>query len=290
MLEPIVGPRAGMGLNLVGVLLAGGMTLLAATVTTLNGTIPTVILAPLIALGFASRMVGCGIAASRDVRAMPWGARVTSWVLFGLAAAMLGFAGSLFVVATFGAFVALDAAAGLVKRDETEKPLRVRKGLWARIRVPLLVTLYLVGVGLFHVFVAAFLPYGTLITWALLALLFAIAVRATLNGPKAKEPALLAPPDHRVHERREEKVVDPHRQRAEDVLLALKARGDAGEFLEFVRDAARAADLAQDDVQRMEQRILASFARARTSRDDDVRAALAEVESFLSLKRKESPS
>lgn len=290
MLEPILGPRAGMGLNLVGALLAGGMTLLAATVTTLNGTVLTVVLAPLIALGFAARMIGCGVAASRGVRAMSWGPRVASWLLFGAAVAMLGFAGSIIVVVAFGAFVALDAAAGLVKREESARSRPPVRGLWARVRVPLLVTLYLAAVGAFHVFVAAFLPYGTLITWSLLALLFAVAVRMTLNGPKAKEPLLHAPPDHRLHERREEKVVDPHRQRAEDVLLALKARGDAGEFLDFVRDAARAADLAPADVQRMEQRILASFARARTSRDDDVRAALAEVESFLSLKRKESPS
>lgn len=288
MLEPILGPRTGMGLNLVGAGLAAGMTLLAATVTTLNGTIPTVILAPLIALGFLARVVGCGLAASRGVRSMPWGARGASWLLFGLAAAMLGFAGSLLVVGAFGAFVALDAAAGLVKREEKEKPLRVRKGLWARVRVPLFVTLYLLGVAAFHLFVGVYLPYGTLITWSLLALLFAIAVRATLNGPKAKEPALYAPIDHRVHERREEKVPDPHRARAEDVLLALKARGDAGAFLDFVRDAARAADLPQTEVERMEQRILASFARARTSRDDDVRAALGEVETFLSLKRKET--
>lgn len=288
MLEPILGPRTGVGLNLVGAGLASGMTLLAATVTTLNGTIPTIVLAPLVAVGFLARVVGCGIAASRGVRAMPWGARVTSWVLFGLAAALLGFAGSLFVVAAFGAFVALDAAAGLVKREEKERPARSAKGLWARVRVPLFVTLYLVGVAAFHLLVGVYLPYGTLITWSLLALLFAIMVRATLNGPKAKEPALLAPPDHRLHERREEKVPDPHRARAEDVLLQLKARGDAGAFLDFVRDAARAADLPQADVDRMEQRILASFARARTSRDDDVRAALGEVETFLSLKRKET--
>ena len=178
MLEPILGPRAGMGLNLVGAGLAAGMTLLAATVTTLNGTVPTIVLAPLVAFGFVSRVVGCGIAASRGVRAMPWGARVASWVLFGLAASLLGFAGSLVVVAAFGAFVALDAAAGLVKRDETERPLRAPRGLWARVRVPLLVGAYLVAVAAFHLLVGVYLPYGTLITWTLLALLFAVAVRA----------------------------------------------------------------------------------------------------------------
>lgn len=290
MLEPILGPRTGMGLNLVGLLFAGFATLLSATVTTLNGVVPMVILSPIIAIGFAARMIGCGIAASRGVRAMPWGPRVTSWIAFGVAAALLGFGGSIIVVAAFGAFVALDAAAGLVKREEAARPARTAKGLWARIRVPLLVSLYLMGVLAFHLLVGVYLPYGTLITWTLLALLFAMAVRATLNGPKAKEPALLAPPDHRLHERREEAVADPHRQRAEDALLAVKARGDAGAFLDFVREAARAADLPATDVALLEQRILASFARARTSRDDDVRAALAEVEQFLSPRvQKEVP-
>lgn len=288
MLEPAVGPRMGLGLNLIGAGLAAMMTALAATVTTLNGTVPTILLAPLLALGFVARAIGCGIAAARGVRAMPWGARITSWVLFGLTAGLLGFAGSLLVVAGFGAFVALDAAAGLVKREERERPARSVEGWWARIRVPLFVTLYLGGVAAFHFLVGLYLPYGTLITWSLLALLFAILVRGTLNGPKAKELHLLAPPDHRLHERREEKVADPHRARAEEVLLQLKARGDAGAFLEFIRDAARAADLPPADVQKLEERILSSFARARTSRDDDVRAALAEVETMLSLKRKET--
>ena len=277
-----MGPRTGMGLNVIGASAAVGATLLSATVTTLNGVVPMVILSPLVALAFVARIAGCGVAASRGIRAMPWGFRATSWVFFGLAAALLGFGGSLVVVALFGAFVALDAAAGLVKRDETPRPRRSAKGLWARVRVPLFVSLYLVGVAAFHLLVGVYLPYGTLITWTLLALLFAIAVRATLNGVKAPEPALLAPLDHKLHERREEKVEDPHRQRAEEVLLALKARGDAGAFLEFVREAARSADLPATDIARLEERILASFGRARTSRDDDVRAALAEVESFLS--------
>lgn len=290
MLEPIAGPRVGLTLNLLGMLAAGSTTLLAATVTTLNGVVPILFLAPLVALAFVARMIGCSIAASRGVRAMPWAARATSWVLFGGAVALLGLAGSILAVVIFGAFVALDAAAGLSRRNEVAAPAKRRRGTWARIRVPLFITVYLVAVAAFHFLIAIYLPYGALVTWTLLALLFAILVRGALNGQKATEPALRAPAHHRLHERREEVVPDPQRQRAEQVLALLKARGDAGAFLDLVREAARAADLPQKDLETLEARILASFARARTSRDDDVRAALGEVESFLSLGRKEARS
>jgi hypothetical protein len=87
------------------------------------------------------------------------------------------------------------------------------------------------------------------------------------------------------------KVADPKRQRAEDVLDAFRARGDAAPFLAFVRSAAQAAELPEADIKALEAQILSSFARAGTNRDADVRAALDEIERILTLRRPvENPS
>lgn len=242
-----------------------------------------VVLAPLVALGFAVRFAGLTWAVAHRRWSMPWGYRATSWGLIGVAAVLLGLAGSLFTVAAFGAFVVLDALAGLVKRDPTPAapgPVRAKRRWW----IPLAVAAYLAGAAAFHLLVGAYLPFGVLLTWSLLALGFSATLLLALNGPKAGERWLHAPADHKAHERREEPVADPQRERAQEVLLAFRARGDAGPFLALVREAAAAADLAEEDVRRLEERILASFARAGTDREQDVRAALDEVENLLSLR------
>ncbi|HVM45493.1 MAG TPA: hypothetical protein VM582_06115, partial [Candidatus Thermoplasmatota archaeon] len=138
----------------------------------------------------------------------------------------------------------------------------------------------------FHVLVGRYFPFGILVTWSLLALGFTGYLLVSLRGPKATEAHLLPPFDHRRHERREERVADPQRQRAEQVLVAFRARGDAGPFLDLVREAATSADLKREDVHALEERIRSSFARAGTDRDQDIRAALDEVEKLLTLRTK----
>lgn len=243
---------------------------------------PVSIIAPSLAVGFAVRAGGNFTAAARGEWGMPWGARITSWVAFGIVAGLLGLAGSLFTVAGFAAFVVLDGAAGFVRR-ETEAKERPKRD-WRPFWIGTAIVLYLALTAVFYLFVGRFFVYGVLATWCILAFGFALLLRLSMVGPKAPETWLAAPKDHRVHERREEKVADPQRKRAEAVLLAFRARGDATPFLEFVREAARNADLKEEDIQALENRMFASFARVGTRRDEDVIAALDEVERILALK------
>ena len=244
-----------------------------------------VLLAPLLALGFACRLVGAGLAARRGEWSMAWGPRVSSWACFGVAAALMGMAGSLATVGAFGAFVVVDAATAFVKRGQRSPVAARRPFPLRRALVPTLVAGYLGAVAAFHLLVGRYFPYGALMTWTLLALGFSVLLYAGLRGLKAGEAWLRAPADHRRHERRETPVPDPHRQRAEEVLQAFQARGDAAPFLDLVRETARAADLGDADVAALEARIGASFARAGTRRDEDVRAALDEVERILTLRK-----
>lgn len=275
----------GQLLNLVGVLAAGGATLLSATVTTVDGVVPMVVLAPLLAVGFGLRFGGILYARSQERELMPWGMRAGSWVAFGFAVLLLGLAGSAVAIGAFAAFVVLDAAAAFAKREKRDdapprKPFPLKRALWGALALA-----YAGGVVAFHILVAPYLSYGTLITWTLLALAFAFVLRLNVVGPKAGEAWLRAPLDHKKHERREAAVADPARAKAEEAVLSFRARGDAAPFLDLVREAARAADLKPEDVATLETRILSSMARAGTARDDDILAALDEVERFLSLKR-----
>lgn len=241
---------------------------------------PVVLIAPLFAFAFLARFAGVSHAIGQGHGTMPWLPRVASWAFFG---GGVVFAPDALVLGAFAGFVALDALGGFVKRPIKEKAARAprsRKPLWWTLAL----VAYLGLVAAFHLLLAAYLPYGVLLTWSLLALAFAVALRVVIAGPKAGEAWLNAPVEHRLHERRERAVKDPTRARAEDVLLQFRARGDAGPFLEFVREAARAADLPEADAAALEQRIVSSFGRAGTRRDEDVKAALEEVERFLSLR------
>lgn len=246
---------------------------------------PVVILAPLLALGFAARAVGLTVAINRDRAAMGWGARIASWILFGLAVALVALSGSTLTVMGYAAFVVLDFAAGWSKREV--KPAKERKPFpYRKVLLTTLAVAYAGFVVAFQLVYAKYLSYGVLLTWTFIALGFAVALRLWLAGPgRAGEAWLRAPQDHKRHERREARVVDPKLARADEILRAFRSRGDAGPFLDFVRESARAADLAEDDVRALESRILASFARAGTNRDADARAALDEVERILSLRR-----
>lgn len=215
---------------------------------------------------------------------MGWGPRISSWIPFGLAAVLIGLAGAIVSAATFGAFLVFDTIGGFVKRESrlpAVKPVKRRTVPWTVLGL----MGYLALVALFHLFVGRYLPFGILISWSLLSLGFAGYLLLTLRGPKGSEAHLLPPFDHRRHERREERVADPQRLRAEEVLVAFRSRGDAGPFLDLVRQAARSADLKLEDVHALEERILHSFARAGTDRDQDIRSALDEVERLLALRR-----
>lgn len=244
------------------------------------GDVPVALIAPLFTVGFLARFAGVSHAIGQGHGTMPWFPRVASWAAFGLCVA---FAPDGLVLGAFLGFVALDALGGFIKRplkEKGERTARSRKPLWWTLAL----VAYLGLVAAFHVLVGLYLPYGTLVTWSLLALAFCFALRLAIVGPKAGEAWLHPPRGHRIHERRETEVKDPTRARAEEVLLRFRARGDAGPFLEFVREAARAADLPPADAAALEARIVASFGRAGTRRDEDVKAALEEVERFLSLR------
>ncbi|GEM_PF-6386839 len=273
-------------LNLAGAGLSAFAFLLSTTVTTVSGVIPVTILAPLLVVAFGLRVAGISHALSNGRAVMAWSPRVASWVFFGAAALLLGLSGSKYVVALFAAFLVLDFAAGWTKRDLDEKGAKERKAFPYRKALLVAAAIgYAALVAAFQILYARYLSYGELITWALIGAGFAVALRLWLAGPKAGDAWLFAPRDHRRHERREARVLDPKRVRAEAVLDAFRARGDAAPFLQFVRDSATAADLAEEDVRALESRILASIARAGTNRDADARAALDEVERILSLRR-----
>lgn len=279
----------GQVLNLLGGLAALGLTLLSATVTSVGGVVPMSVLAGLLSLGFFLRFTGTAVAIRQGAWGMPWGWRIASWTCWGLGAALLGMAGALLSVAAFGAFVVVDAIGGFVKREERVpqvKPTVKRRFPWTA----LFLLVYLGGVAAFHGFVGQYFSHGVLISWSLLAFGFALFLLVNLRGPKGTEAHLHPPRDHRRHERREEVVADPQRVRAQEVLTAFRARGDAGPFLELVRQAATAAELRQEDVHALEARILHSFARAGTDRDQDITMALDEVERLLSLRTQPSES
>lgn len=241
------------------------------------------VLSGLLSLGFVIRFVGTTVAIREGRWGMGWGWRIASWLSWGLGAGLLGAAGALLTVAAFGAFLVLDGIGGLVKREEKApavKAPRPRRNLWATLGI----LAYLGFVAAFHFFVGQYFPYGVLVSWSLLAFGFCLYLILALRGPKGTEAHLLPPAAHRRHERREERVVDPQRARAESVLVAFRARGDAGPFLDLVREAARAADLPDADMRALETRIGGAFARAGTGRDADIRAALDEVERLLALR------
>lgn len=243
------------------------------------GNVPVALIAPLWAFAFLARFAGVSHAIGEGHGTMPWFPRGLSWVLLAAGAAFMGGDALLALLV----FVGLDAASAFVKRpirEKTARPARSRKPLWRTLAL----FGYLGLVAAFHFLLGIYLPYGVLITWTLLALAFCVALRVAVGGPKAGEAWLRAPVDHRRHERREKQVPDPVRARADEVLLRLRARGDAAPFLSFVREAARAADLPPAEIDALEKRIVASFARAGTRRDQDVEAALEEVERFLSLR------
>lgn len=276
----------GRTLNVVGAILSAFAFLLSTTVTTVGGVVPVPLLAPLLVLGFTLRAVGVGYAIGKGRAVMPWTPRVASWIFFGAASLLLGLSGSRYVVAVFAAFVVLDFAAGWTKRDLDAKVEKERKPFpYRRVLLTAAAILYAGLVVAYHLVFARYISQGEAITWTLIALGFAVALRLWLVGPWAGQAWLLAPSDHRKHERKEARVADPKRARAEEVLHAFRSRGDAAPFLQFVRDSATAADLPEADVQALESRILASFARAGTNRDADVLAALDEIEHILSLRR-----
>lgn len=272
-------------LNFIGGLGALALIPLSSTVTSASGVVAMVALAGLLSLGFFARFGGTTYAIRRGQWGMPWSTRIASWLAWGVAVAFLGMAGALFSVVGFGAFLVVDAIGGFVKRVTLlpeVKPVKKRAFPWAT----LFIFVYLGAVAAFHFFVGQYFPYGVLVSWSLLAFGFSLFLLASLRGPKATQAHLLAPVQHRRHERREERVADPQRQRAEEVLVAFRARGDAGPFLDLVRQAAAAAELHPDDVNALESRILSSFARAGTDRDHDIRTALDEVERLLALRTK----
>lgn len=271
----------GATLNTIGALLAAALTV--ATVTTGGGSLPMPIIGGLLAIGLALRAIGDAIAASKERWSMPWGARIASWVFIGLAVAALALATTSIAFAAFGAFVVLDALGGRVHREakaRAEKAPRSRRNLWITVGI----VIYLIVVATFHALVGQYYSYGVLTTWSLLALGFCVLAVLVVDGPRAGEAWLRPPFDHRLHERRDARVVDPHRARAERVLQTFIARGDAGPFLELVREAARAADLPEADALALEERIIKSFSRAGTHREQDARAALDEVEAYLMLR------
>jgi hypothetical protein len=273
----------GQVLNLLGGLAALGLTFLSATVTSVGGVVPMPVLASLLAAGFFIRFGGTTYAMREGRWGLGGGARVSSWFAFGLGAILLGLAGAVLSVVAFGAFLVIDGIGGFVKREERVASVKPRR----KVSVPwvgLSVVVYLGAVAAFHVFLGAYLPFGVLLTWSLLALGFSGFLLLSLRGPKGTENHLLPPADHRRHERREERVADPQRARADAVLVAFRSRGDAGPFLALVREAAVAADLKLEDVHALEDKILRSFARAGTGRDADIVTALDEVEALLRLR------
>jgi hypothetical protein len=277
-------------LNVLGAAFSALAFLLSTTVTTVGGAIPIFALTPPLALGFAARAGGISYAINRGRAVMPWFPRVLSWVFFGLAALLVGLSGARVVVGLYGGFVVLDFAAAWSRRELREKKERSAFP-YRRVLLTLAAIAYAGLVVAFQLFYARYLSQGELITWTLIALGFAGALRLWVGGPRAGEAWLFAPSDHKRHARRILKVADPKRQRAEDVLDAFRARGDAAPFLAFVRSAAQAAELPEADIKALEAQILSSFARAGTNRDADVRAALDEIERILTLRRPvENPS
>lgn len=254
----------------------------------MGGSYPIFVLAPAFALGFAARFFGNRLAFARGAWGMPWGARVTSWFLFAAAAFLMWSAGSLLAVAGFAAFLVFDIAGGLVKRDAQPKKERKKRNLrpmWTGA----VIAAYLGLTAAFYFLVGQFVMHGVLITWTLLAFGFALLLRLSLAGPKAGEAWLRAPADHKRHERREREVVDPQRARAEAALASFRASGDATLFLTVIREAATSADIADAEREALEKRILASFARVGTRRDQDLVAALDEVEKALALRARHVP-
>lgn len=247
-------------------------------------TVPIFLIAPLWTFAFLARFAGVSAAIGQGHGTMPWFPRVSSWVLLGAGVLLLD--GGSVALAILAVLVALDAAGGFIKRPIKEKQAKAPRAPGSRrnLYVGLGIAAYLGLVAAFHFLFAVYLPYGVLVTWSLLALAFAFGLRLAIVGPKALETHLRAPESHRRHERREKVVVDPARVRAEEVLLRFRARGDAGPFMDLVREAAQAADLPPSDLAALEARIAASFARAGTGRDQDIVAALEEVERFLSLR------
>ena len=243
---------------------------------------PLLFLGPAIALALVTRGIGAWIAAHRERRAMSWTPRVLSWLFLAAGAFFFALAGSVVALLGFLGFVALDAAAGIAHRPPKEEKTREKKPFPHRQVWTTVAALAYAGlVVAFHILVAPYFSFGTLLTWTLVALGFSVAIRIIVAGKKAGEAWLRAPMDHRRHERRERAIEDPERARAVRALDAFRARGDATPLLELVRESALAAGLAETDAARIQERIMTSFARAGTNRDADLREALDEVERFL---------
>lgn len=260
------------------------------TVTTASGYVSLLTLMPFAAGAYFVRAIGCAYAERRNDTAMAWAPRILSWALLSVVGILLGLTGSAAAIAALGAFIVLDAAGAFAKQAPTEPvPRRKRRrgSIWARTKLPLLTMLYLTLTAIVHITVSVYLPFGTLVTWSMLALGFGLLLRFTLAGPKAHENDMRAPQDHRRHQRREETIPDPQRQHADIVLRDLRATGDAKPILDIILQAARAAELPENEIAELERRVNATFTRAGTRRDDDLHAALAEIETRLTLNRRE---
>ncbi|HVL49727.1 MAG TPA: hypothetical protein VM889_14315 [Candidatus Thermoplasmatota archaeon] len=287
MLEPFLRPRAGQVFHGLGAAAFGLAALMDSGVVTRYGYLPMNLAAPPIAAFFFLRFVGHSVAVHRERDSMAWGWRIASWAallvvffFFGLIADGPG-------LLALGAYVALDAAGALSKR---------RPGARRRLRIPIpriplpgrefLVALgALALLGAFHVVVASRFPYAVLLDWGFACILAgAFAWRGLLAPGKAPPASARPPPGHRVHARTERLLPDPAARAIEASFAKFLADGDLEGVLAAARRAARFASLPERDMPDLEREVREAVARAGTTREDDLRAAVDAI-----VRRLETP-
>lgn len=252
-------------------------------VVTPGGEYPPFLIMPIIALFFATRLAGITAGVTRGATEMPWAYRIASWVVLAVVFAMIGVLFFARGFAVFATFVALDAL-GHVSRmrpRERDDARADRWASWARAKAWVFAAVWLLGLGALHFLFSQTVSYGPLVDWTYLALGFALFLRFVVPGGRAPESAAHPPPPHRVHVARPRTIEDPLAAGVADACRQFLADGEVGPLLAAVRETAAHAALPAAETARIENEVLAALARAGTSREDDLDAAVAALESAI---------
>lgn len=274
MLEPVMRPRTGRVVWVGVFLLAAGFATLNEVVVTRAGTFSITLAAAVLAAIAGVRAIGLTIGIRNGSGRMSWPFRILSWLILLAPLALMGALATPAALGVAGGLCALDAVGGLLAPKADTRPARSYDRFLARLKVPLLLGIGLVGLVLVHFLWASHVEGGLLIDWAYLCALFGLTLRYTvLPARRAGEEGALPAAEVRRHEPRARAIPDPARDAAFGAVAAFRKTGRVEPLLEFVRGFGVPG--LEDDAKRL-------LSRAGTGREDDLAAVAALIEKRLS--------
>lgn len=283
MLEPFLRPRVGQAFHAILAIIAIGFAFSDLPVATPAGDYPPFVIMPIVSLFFATRLAGITAGVTRGAKEMPWAYRVASWLVLATLFGMVGALGNVRGAGTLGTFVALDAVAHVSKLRprERDEERASRWAAWARAKAWILAAAWLLGLGAVHFLFSQTVSYGPLVDWTYVAIGFALFLRFVVPGGRAPEGAAHPPLAHRKHVAQAKALDDPLAGGVAEACRTFLSEGEVGPLLATVREAAAHAALSPQESVALETEVVAALARAGTSREDDLEAAVEVVERAL---------